>query len=174
MKRSCRFGLRLGVNLVIAVVALVVLFMALEVAADSQEYEAEIVRPQSGAILSGATYYPIIRSKAVHTSETPRRQDPHLTQQRHPRHHQHRRRNDPHSSSHRQTNLDADPVVYADTDSQAFAVTLANSAAIGNAHTDSPDIHTDTYQRQQRSDLQQLSHQHDQRRLRGHGRSNKA
>ena len=61
MKRSCRFGLRLGVNLVIAVVALGVLFMALEAGADSQEYEAEIVRPQSGAILSGATYYPIIK-----------------------------------------------------------------------------------------------------------------
>lgn len=61
MKRSCRFRLRLGVNLVIAVVALGVLFMALEAGADSQEYEAEIVRPQSGAILSGATYYPIIK-----------------------------------------------------------------------------------------------------------------
>ena len=61
MKRSCRFRLRLGVNLVIAVVALGVLFMALEAGADSQEYEADIVRPQSGAILSGATYYPIIK-----------------------------------------------------------------------------------------------------------------
>jgi hypothetical protein len=40
--------------------------------------------------------------------------------------------------------------VYADADSQAFAVTLANSAASGNRHADSPDIHTDTYQRQQR------------------------
>ena len=38
MKRSCRFGLRLGVNLVIAVVAFGLLFMALEPGAEAYEY----------------------------------------------------------------------------------------------------------------------------------------
>ena len=132
MKRSCRFGLRLGGNLVIAVVALGVLFMALEAGADSQEYEADIVRPQCGAILSGATYYPILKvegrpyiRKTATTRPTP---DPTATPSPSP------------TPTPART-----PTPAPDADSQAFAVTLANSAASGNAHADSPDIHSDTY-----------------------------
>ena len=47
MKRSCRFGLRLSVNLVIAVVALGVLFVALEPGAEAYEHQTNWRRSQS-------------------------------------------------------------------------------------------------------------------------------
>jgi hypothetical protein len=50
-----RRGVRL-LNLVVAVVLSCVLFMALEPVAEAYEYEARIVHPRSGAIISGATY----------------------------------------------------------------------------------------------------------------------
>ena len=54
--RSCLFGSRLGLDLVVAVVVFCVLFMALEPSAEAQEYEARIVHPKSDTIISGATY----------------------------------------------------------------------------------------------------------------------
>ena len=56
MTRSCLFGSRLGLDLVVAVVVFCVLFMALEPSAEAQEYEARIVHPKSDTIISGATY----------------------------------------------------------------------------------------------------------------------
>jgi hypothetical protein len=79
MKRSCRFGLRLGLNLVVAVVLLCVLFMALEPHAEagvgagngkvvafgsavdiavavSQKNKIRILRPTKGAHISGKTH----------------------------------------------------------------------------------------------------------------------
>jgi glucan endo-1,3-alpha-glucosidase len=54
--RSRRLGLRLGMDLMVTVVALCALFVALEPKAEAYEYEARIVHPRSGAIISGATY----------------------------------------------------------------------------------------------------------------------
>ena len=54
MRRSL-LGVRF-LNLVVAVVLSCVLFMALEPVAEAYEYQARIVHPRSGAIISGATY----------------------------------------------------------------------------------------------------------------------
>jgi Right handed beta helix region len=56
LKRSCRVGVRFALNLMVAVAVSCVLFMALEPVAEAYEYEARIVHPRSGAIISGATY----------------------------------------------------------------------------------------------------------------------
>ena len=63
--RLCRFGLRLGLDLVVAVVVSCVLFMSLEPVAQAQEYETRIVHPRSGAIISSATYIKLQASAGI-------------------------------------------------------------------------------------------------------------